>query len=61
MRDDYDREYIEELMILIDNLNINKEVELKFNLSFKELKIQLNQAIIGLHTTKNDDFGIGLI
>ncbi len=60
VRDDQDREYVEQLQILIDNLNIKNEVELKVNLNFKKLKVQLNQAMIGLHTMKNEEFGIGL-
>jgi alpha-1,2-mannosyltransferase len=60
VRDDQDREYVEQLQILIDNLNIKNEVELKLNLNFKKLKAQLNQAMIGLHTMKNEEFGIGL-
>ncbi len=60
VRDDQDREYVEQLQILIDNLNIKNEVELKVNLNFKKLKVQLNQAMIGLHTMKNEGFGIGL-
>ncbi len=55
-----DKEYVEQLQILIDNLNINNQVELKLNISFEELKTQLNQALIGLHTMKNEQFGIGL-
>jgi len=60
-RDDQDREYVEELKILIENLNMKNEVELKLNIPFEELKSQFNQAMIGLHTMKNEDFGIGLI
>jgi alpha-1,2-mannosyltransferase len=60
IRDNQDREYVKQLQKLRDNLNINKEVEFKLNISFKELKTQLNQAIIGLHTMKNEQFGISL-
>jgi alpha-1,2-mannosyltransferase len=60
IRNDQDREHVEQLQILIENLNINNEVELKLNISFDELKTQFNQAMIGLHTMKNEDFGIGL-
>jgi len=55
-----DQEHVEQLQILIDKLKINTEVEFKLNISFKELKIHLNQAMIGLHTMKNEQFGIGL-
>jgi len=60
IRDNQDREYVKQLQKLRDNLNMNKEVEFKLNISFKELKTQLNQALIGLHTMKNEQFGIGL-
>jgi alpha-1,2-mannosyltransferase len=55
-----DREHVEQLQILIDNLNINDNVQFKLNISFEELKTQLNQATIGLHTMCNEYFGIGL-
>ena len=61
MREEEDREYVEQLEILIDNLNMNKEVKIKRNIHFNEFKTQLHQAIMGLHTTKNEDFGIGLL
>ena len=55
-----DREYIEQLQALVDNLNISDKVQFKVNINFEELKVQLNQAIIGLHTISNGHFGIGL-
>jgi alpha-1,2-mannosyltransferase len=55
-----DKEYVEQLRILINDLNINNEVEFKLNITFKELKTQFDQAMIGLNATRNEDFGIGL-
>ena len=55
-----DRKRVEQLRLLIDNLNLNEEVELKLNMSFEELKSQLHRAIIGLHTMRDEHFGIGL-
>lgn len=59
IRDDQDKEYVEQLRVLIEHLDVKKEVELKINLTFKELKVQLQQATIGLHTMKNEEFAIG--
>jgi alpha-1,2-mannosyltransferase len=60
VNDNQDKEHVEQLQLLIDELNVNKEVEFKLNISFKELKTHLNQAMIGLQTMKNEQFGIGL-
>jgi hypothetical protein len=45
---------------LINDLNINNEVEFKLNITFKELKAQFDQAMIGLNATQNEHFEIGL-
>ena len=60
-RDDEDRDCVEQLQLLIDNLNICKEVELKVNVDFQELKSVMNQGIIGLQSMKNEDFSMGMI
>ncbi len=59
-RHNKDKEYVEQLRIMINDLNINNEVEFKLNITFKELKTQFDQAMIGLNTTRNEQFGIGL-
>ena len=61
VRDNEDRDYIEQLQLLIESLNMKNEVELQVNVDFKTLKTILNQSMIGLQTMKNEDFGIGLI
>ncbi|CAF1427297.1 unnamed protein product [Rotaria sordida] len=61
IRHNEDRKYLEQLQLLVDNLNINNEVIFKIDIDFQELKIQLNQAIIGLHTMQNEHFGLGIV
>ncbi|CAM4793867.1 unnamed protein product [Rotaria magnacalcarata] len=56
-----DREYIEQLKLLIDNLNISNQVLFKLDMNFQELKNQLNQAVIGLSTMRNEHFGIDIV
>lgn len=61
VRNDEDRDYVEQLQLLIDNLHMKNDVELKVNVNSKELKSILHQGMIGLQSMKNEDFGIGLI
>ena len=61
VRNDEDRDYVEQLQLLIDNLHMKNEVELKVNVNSEELKSVLRQGMIGLQSMKNEDFGIGLI
>lgn len=61
VRNDEDRDYVEQLQLLIDNLKMTNNVELKVNVNSKELKSILHQGMIGLQSMKNEDFGIGLI
>ncbi|CAF0826015.1 unnamed protein product [Rotaria sp. Silwood1] len=56
-----DRKYLEQLQLLVDKLNISNEVIFKVDIDSQELKTQLNQAIIGLHTMQNDHFGLGIV
>lgn len=57
--DEKNRDYIEQLKNLVEELNLNDLVQFKFNLNSEELKTTLQQATTGLHTTENDDFKIG--
>jgi alpha-1,2-mannosyltransferase len=59
VRHDDDKERVDQLRTLVDNLNINNEVEFKLNIGFAELKTHLHRAMIGLHTMWNEHFGIG--
>ncbi|CAF1185797.1 unnamed protein product [Didymodactylos carnosus] len=60
-RHEDDRQRVESLRTLVDNLNLNDVVEFKLNIKFDELKTDLNQAMIGLHTMWNEHFGIGIV
>lgn len=59
VRHNEDKERVEKLQNLVENLNMTEEVEFKLNINFTELKSYLNQAMIGLHTMWNEHFGIG--
>ena len=59
VRHEDDKQRVEQLQILVENLNIVEEVEFKLNISFNELKTHLNKALVGLHTMWNEHFGIG--
>ncbi|CAF3627446.1 unnamed protein product [Adineta steineri] len=61
IRHNEDQEYVKQLQILVNDLNLMDNIEFKFNISFTELKSELNQAIIGLHTMRNESFGIGIV
>jgi len=61
VRHEEDKQRVEQLRTLIENLNINEEVEFKLNINFTELKNHLNKALIGLHTMWNEHFGIGIV
>jgi alpha-1,2-mannosyltransferase len=60
VRHEEDKQRVEQLRTLVENLNINEEVEFKLNINFTELKHHLNKAMIGLHTMWNEHFGIGM-
>jgi alpha-1,2-mannosyltransferase len=60
VRHDEDKQRVEQLRILVENLNMDVEVEFKLNINFSELRTYLNAATIGLHTMWNEHFGIGM-
>ncbi|CAF3251225.1 unnamed protein product [Rotaria socialis] len=60
-RHEDDKQRVEKLRTLVENLNMNEEVEFKLNINFSELKNHLNKAMIGLHTMWNEHFGIGIV
>jgi len=61
VRHEEDKQRVEQLRTLVENLNLNDEVEFKLNINFTELKNHLNKATIGLHTMWNEHFGIGIV
>lgn len=61
VRDETDQSRVEDLKELVKNLNLEKNVEFKLNISFKELVDQMAQSNIGIHTMKNEHFGIAVV
>ncbi|CAF0865364.1 unnamed protein product [Adineta ricciae] len=61
VRHEDDKQRVEQLQTLVENLNIVEEVDFKLNISFNELKTHLNKALVGLHTMWNEHFGIGVV
>ena len=58
VQDDDQRKYVEHLRTLIESLNLNEEVQFKFDLTRTDLQAELKQATIGLHTKHHDSFSI---
>lgn len=46
---------------LCQELGVADRVEFKLNISFEELKREMAEATIGLHTMSNEHFGIGIV
>lgn len=61
VRDDGDQCRVDELKELVKNLNIEKNVEFRLNISFKELMEEMKNSNIGLHTMNNEHFGIAVV
>nr|CAB3221172.1 GDP-Man:Man(3)GlcNAc(2)-PP-Dol alpha-1,2-mannosyltransferase-like [Phallusia mammillata] len=60
-RNQGDKDRVEILTKLAEDLNISQFVEIKTNIDFSELKELLSVAIIGIHTMSNEHFGIGIV
>ncbi|XP_067111210.1 GDP-Man:Man(3)GlcNAc(2)-PP-Dol alpha-1,2-mannosyltransferase-like [Osmerus mordax] len=60
-RNQEDEERVLVLKGLCLELGVADRVEFKLNVSFEELKRELAQATIGLHTMWNEHFGIGVV
>lgn len=60
-RDEGDRERVEKLRELVQELNIGKHVEFKLNAPYADLCRWLGEATSGLHTMWNEHFGIGVV
>ena len=59
-RNDGDAKRVEELRTLARELEITEKVDFKLNVSFSELKDLMAAATVGLHTMRDEHFGIGL-
>ncbi|CAF0848102.1 unnamed protein product [Adineta ricciae] len=58
---DEEKAYLEQLQLLVEDLNIQDKVVFKVNISFNETKAELAQAMVGLHTRKDQAFDINLV
>ena len=56
-----DRKRIEDLQRLCKHLSVEQNVEFKVNITFGELKQEMSEAKIGLHTMWNEHFGIAVV
>ena len=50
---------VDNLRKLAEDLKIERYVDFKLNIAFAELKSLLSEATIGLHTMRDEHFGIG--
>ncbi|KAG7501579.1 GDP-Man:Man(3) c(2)-PP-Dol alpha-1,2-mannosyltransferase-like [Solea senegalensis] len=60
-RNQEDEDRVLMLRGMCHELDISDQVEFKVNVSFEELKTELEKATIGLHTMWNEHFGIGVV
>ncbi|MEQ2211086.1 asparagine-linked glycosylation protein, partial [Xenoophorus captivus] len=60
-RNQEDEDRVLMLRGLCQELGMGDRVEFKLNVSFKELKEEMSEATIGLHTMWNEHFGIGVV
>ncbi|XP_077437059.1 GDP-Man:Man(3)GlcNAc(2)-PP-Dol alpha-1,2-mannosyltransferase-like isoform X2 [Vanacampus margaritifer] len=60
-RDCEDEERVAALRQLCRDLDVEERVRFKLNLPFRDLKRELAEAVIGLHTMRNEHFGIGVV
>lgn len=58
-RNQEDEDRVLMLRGLCQELGVSDKVEFKLNVSFEELKREMGEATIGLHTMWNEHFGIG--
>lgn len=59
VRNEDDERRVNDLRKLSKELHIDDNVEFHLNVSFDELKKQLAEGLIGIHTMWNEHFGIG--
>jgi alpha-1,2-mannosyltransferase len=61
IRDEQDRKLFEDLQNYINQLGLSNDVEMFANLPLNELKKKFENAKIGLHTMRDEHFGISVI
>jgi len=60
-RNEEDAVRVNALKRLAEELKISDQVEFRLNVSFKELKCCLQESDVGLHTMRDEHFGIGVV
>ncbi|CAB1458588.1 unnamed protein product [Pleuronectes platessa] len=60
-RNQEDEDRVLMLRGLCQELGVGDQVEFKLNVTFQELKSEMGEATIGLHTMWNEHFGIGVV
>ena len=61
VRDEQDERRVAELKQLVTNLSLNQNIEFRLNISFDEILDVMNSSNIGLHTMRNEHFGIAIV
>ena len=60
-RNDSDRARVDELKKLVNELDLNDHVVFSINPPYHELQASMHKASIGIHTMRQEHFGIGIV
>jgi alpha-1,2-mannosyltransferase len=60
-RNDDDRGRVTELQTLVEELRLTKSVEFSINPPYSELQQHMHSASMGIHTMRQEHFGIGIV
>merc|ERR1711894_273115 len=60
-RNEEDQQRIKDLQDLCKHLSVEENVDFKVNITFNELKKEMADGLIGLHTMWNERFGIAVV
>lgn len=60
-RNDSDRARVDELRLLVERLGLQNHVVFNINPPYQELQASLLRASIGIHTMRQEHFGIGIV
>ncbi|CAG7815708.1 unnamed protein product [Allacma fusca] len=60
-RNQEDHNRVKDMQDLCKHLSVEENVIFKINVSYEELKQELSEGIIGIHTMWNEHFGIGVV
>ena len=61
VRNNADRQRVEELRTLVDSLGLSDIVTIKTSIPYSELYQEISTSLMGLHTMWNEHFGIGIV